>query len=131
MPKKNRKRRTYIPKSKPFQHAKKDHRFHQTALWTNTRKAKVMANSVCEACDHFGLTSGVDCVDHIIRIHGHGGALTDPLNLMSLCQRCHDWKSDKERRGLCNIPTRLNDDGEKIPKDLDDVFEFYVPRFER
>lgn len=64
------------------------------SAWRRISKAKLAVNPLCERCLSEGRTTAAKSVDHI-RPKARGG--TDRWeNLMSLCQPCHDEKTQQD-----------------------------------
>lgn len=90
------------PKRKPNQkHRIKTDKRYNNRLWRKIREQVIVRdNFTCKACNkllelHTRDLSKQAHVDHIIRVKEGG---TDELdNLQTLCKRCHDKKSAKER----------------------------------
>jgi len=90
-------RRPWEPKpSKPQAGRKADASFYHTTAWRKLTKRKRKANPLCEECLKKGKITPWELTDHIIPIEQGG----DPLcwdNLQSMCHRCHNRKSARER----------------------------------
>lgn len=70
-----------------------------TRAWRKARAAQLAAEPVCQACSRRLATT----VDHITPL-SQGGDFLDPANHQSLCQSCHDIKSEGERTGAILRP---------------------------
>lgn len=90
-----------LPWITPTKGTYSNNKFYHTPTWRAIRKAHIMANPLCVACEKQGKLT--DCtgknagvVDHIrpIRL---GGSPTDSNNLQTLCTSCHNIKSAKEK----------------------------------
>jgi 5-methylcytosine-specific restriction enzyme A len=89
--------RPWVKQSAPFERERtvKDFDYNARA-WRNKAKAHKAAHPFCAECERQGIVTAVAHTDHIkpIKI---GGDPWDDDNLQSLCKRCHDVKSAKER----------------------------------
>ncbi|MGV0820820.1 HNH endonuclease [Martelella sp. AMO21009] len=76
---------------------------YNTAAWRRLRKAKLAAHPLCHACRLRGRTEAAKAVDHIKAIKAGGEAFPPLEGLMSLCERCHNEKTNAvdrpDRRG--------------------------------
>jgi hypothetical protein len=120
--------RKYLPKKKPFERTRKRHKFHQSRIWTNTSRAFRREFPLCAIHEFFGYVEPSTQVDHIIPIT-EGGAKLDRNNLMAICGDCHSYKSGKESSGPL-IQFDYNENVDKIPENINDVFEVFRQRFE-
>jgi 5-methylcytosine-specific restriction enzyme A len=86
---------------KPFENARRDTRFYNSAVWRNCRNAYFAAHPVCVMCHRAG-----QVVDHIRPVNPvdaydtQGGAFGEPLhytNLQTLCHKCHNSKSGRSK----------------------------------
>ena len=85
--------------SMPGQGRKNDNgEFYRSRAWRSLRAMKLYHNPLCECCMENGQLTQAKVVDHVIPIN-LGGEPMDISNLKSLCIRCHNRKSAKERRG--------------------------------
>lgn len=67
---------------------------YNTAAWQRLRTAKLSAQPVCEPCERRGKTVLAEAVDHIVAI-AKGGPAFPPLDgLMSMCEACHNAKTN-------------------------------------
>ena len=105
--------------------------FYNKTRWRAMSIYYRQQNPTCEACNKRGIArpviqKGVRCgvTDHIIRIED-GGSKYDERNHMSMCSyqegSCHDRKRALEARTSILIPFVLNEQGEKIPADRNDI----------
>jgi len=98
--------------------------FHDTKHWKKLSKIIRSETPLCEVATHFGLTVRTNVADHIIRVE-EGGAKLDKANLMSMSHHYHNIKSGKEKHKGILIDYILNDDGDKIPKNRNDIFSIF------
>ena len=70
-------------------------RFYNSALWRKTSRAQLRREPLCRMCLAEGRYTAAVLVDHIVPIKQGGGAL-DLDNLQSLCNSCHERKSQEE-----------------------------------
>jgi hypothetical protein len=70
--------------------------FYDSTEWRSLRAYKKQLNPLCEDCLRKGILRDMKVVDHIIPI-AQGGAALDMDNLRSLCESCHNRKSNKDR----------------------------------
>jgi 5-methylcytosine-specific restriction protein A len=63
--------------------------------WTRLRNRKIRTNPLCEICEKEGRIEVATQVDHILSKDKGGDDSWE--NLMSLCRRCHDLKTARER----------------------------------
>ncbi|RKD96757.1 HNH endonuclease [Marinifilum flexuosum] len=82
--------------SKPQEGRKADDSFYHTTAWRKTSKAYRKAHPLCEECERKDRISPAEVCDHIVRIED-GGEKLDWDNLQSMCHKCHNRKSAKER----------------------------------
>jgi 5-methylcytosine-specific restriction endonuclease McrA len=94
-----------ISHAAPLERRQHDHdsierkRFYDSALWQQTREAKLRRDPMCQYCAHEGrLTPGQD-VDHY-RSLAEGGHPTADENLVTACHPCHSRKTHAEQHGL-------------------------------
>ena len=89
--------------------------FYNSTMWRKVRSSFIADNPLCVQCQKKGIIKPAKVVDHIIRIKD-GGANLDKRNLQSLCARCHNSKSAKERNGTELQKEYIkNHLGQKIP----------------
>ena len=70
--------------------------FYQSPAWRSLRALKKSLDPLCEECKQKGILREMKLADHIIPIN-QGGAALDINNLQSLCEKCHNRKSNKDR----------------------------------
>ncbi len=116
-------KRNYIPSVKPFDYKKKKGSVHRKSKWTKLSKSYRKDNPLCEIHNHYNHTVAVEQVDHIIRLED-GGAAYDRVNLMSVCNECHYFKTGKEKHKQL-IQYDLNEEFERIPKDRHDIYTVF------
>lgn len=67
---------------------------YNTKAWRDLRRAKLIDQPLCEACLRREIVEPADTVDHIVAIE-KGGDPFPPLDqLMSMCARCHNEKTN-------------------------------------
>jgi 5-methylcytosine-specific restriction protein A len=71
---------------------------YQSGLWKAIRSTQLKSIPYCEECKRNGIMTKATVCDHIKPVKDAPHLATDPTNLQSLCKRCHDSKSSKERR---------------------------------
>ena len=67
---------------------------YNTVAWLNLRAAKLSAQPVCEVCELRGRTVLAKAVDHIVAIAKGGPAFPPLTGLMSMCEACHNAKTN-------------------------------------
>jgi 5-methylcytosine-specific restriction protein A len=67
---------------------------YNTAAWKRLRLAKLAANPLCYACELRGRLVPAVAVDHVTAIAAGGDPFPPLDGLMSLCQRCHNEKTN-------------------------------------
>ena len=91
-----------LQEQKPFGNIGRDAKFYGSMAWRNTRNAFIRSHPVCVECHRAG-----EVVDHIKPINPadaydtQGGRFGDPLhvtNLQTLCHKCHNSKSGRNRK---------------------------------
>lgn len=89
----------YTPKPKPKAFASTGNPFYHTPAWRKVRRYYIKMNPYCVQCEGAG-----QVVDHINPINpvdgfdakGYGEPLSHH-NLQTLCHKCHNTKSAKQR----------------------------------
>lgn len=83
-------KREYAP------HAARDGRY-DTAQWQTARKAQIARCPCCVVCASQGRTTPATVTDHIqpVRL---GGDFWNSANHQSLCNQCHQRKSQSEKK---------------------------------
>ncbi len=71
--------------------------FYWRKPWRMARRRQLAEHPLCAHCGVLG-----EEVDHIIPMSMGGGAL-DPENLQTLCSKCHNMKSQKDREKYGNV----------------------------
>lgn len=73
--------------------------YHNSSTWKHLRRAKLSVQPLCEVCIRREVVEPAKVVDHIIPVSA-GGEKFPPLDgLMSMCQACHNHKTNAERSG--------------------------------
>lgn len=67
---------------------------YNTRAWQRLRLAKLAADPLCYACDLRGRVEPAVAVDHLQAIKAGGDPFPSLHGLMSLCQRCHNEKTN-------------------------------------
>lgn len=70
--------------------------FYQSTAWTKLARQYKVAHVLCERCLSRGIIRKADICDHIIPIKTDWDKRLDWNNLQSLCQNCHNEKSEIE-----------------------------------
>jgi 5-methylcytosine-specific restriction protein A len=103
----------YIPRKKkvntsPHGNRRSSHDFYRSPAWRKVRKLHLQKHPFCVECQNQGKVVTAKVVDHIKRVNPsnpyntQNGVWGEPLNsenLQSLCSKCHNSKSAKERWG--------------------------------
>lgn len=71
-------------------------KFYHSNSWRKARKIYICNEPYCEMCKSVNLLVKATVVDHIIPIRMGGDRLAES-NLQSLCTKCHNSKSRRER----------------------------------
>jgi 5-methylcytosine-specific restriction protein A len=87
------KKQRYRDKSAP-------HQSMYNRQWRNARAAFLTANPQCVECERRNILKPAEVVDHIIPHRGDTRLFWDRKNWQPLCKRCHDIKTNKEKRRL-------------------------------
>ncbi len=75
------------------------HKLYNLPVWSRLRADQLMRHPWCQQCQREGRPDvRATVVDHIVAHRGNLARFTDPDNLQSLCKRCHDRKTLRERR---------------------------------
>jgi 5-methylcytosine-specific restriction enzyme A len=72
---------------------------YNTSDWRALRRRKLSENTLCEPCMAAGKLVIATCVDHVIPISSGGPAFPALDGLMSMCDACHNRKSQGEQHG--------------------------------
>lgn len=76
---------------------------YNTETWRRLRKAKLARDPLCHGCMLRGCMVTARAVDHVRAISDGGDPFPDLDGLMSLCERCHNEKTNAldrhDRRG--------------------------------
>ena len=67
---------------------------YNTKAWKRLRRAKLAAAPLCYACELRGHVTPAAAVDHVKAIKAGGEAFPPLDGLMSLCERCHNEKTN-------------------------------------
>lgn len=109
----------------PFQRSEKRYEenqsFYNSKDWRMLSKTRLMDKPLCEVCQHADRLKTAALTDHLIPIHENGARLDDK-NLMSMCHKCHNRKSGKEKHAG-KLIAAMESDGELIPKNRNDIFK--------
>ena len=77
---------------------RKRKRFYDSALWQQTREAKLRRDPFCQCCAVDGIAIEAKHVDHWKAL-AQGGHPTADENLISMCTPCHSRKTLAEQAG--------------------------------
>lgn len=117
------------PKRRPHQD-KQENKFYGSPIWKRIRHLQKTKKPMCEVCEVKGIFT--DCsdgnnngiADHVVRIL-EGGHPYDERNLLTLCKRCHNVKSNMEGKGYA--PARIpSSDGYYLPECRKNVIEAII-----
>ena len=67
---------------------------YNTSTWQRLRAAKLASEPLCFACNLRGRTEPAVAVDHIKAVSAGGDPFPPFEGLMSLCERCHNEKTN-------------------------------------
>lgn len=67
---------------------------YNTAQWRKLRLVKLANDPACYACKLRGQAKAAVAVDHVIAIKAGGNPFPPLSGLMSLCERCHNEKTN-------------------------------------
>jgi len=67
---------------------------YNTASWQRLREAKLSVDPICEVCIRREVVETANVVDHIIAIAKGGEAFPPLSGLMSMCEPCHNTKTN-------------------------------------
>lgn len=82
--------------------------WYSSADWRRLRRSFISRNPLCQHCLDRGLIRKADVVDHIIERKDDDSLRLNSSNLQSLCHRCHNNKTQDEKRAR----ERLNREGD-------------------
>ena len=75
------------------------HWLYGLSVWREElRPAQLLKEPFCRHCRENSLRVRATVVDHVVPHRGNIALFADPENLQSLCKRCHDRKSMRERQ---------------------------------
>lgn len=74
-----------------------DSKFYRTTKWFTRRTAVLLDEPTCRHCKENGRITEARVVDHIIP-RSWGGDDYDWDNLQPLCHRCHNIKTNREKK---------------------------------
>lgn len=80
-----------------------------SARWDKISRRYRVRHPLCRMCQHEGVVTLANCVDHIIPHKGNRSLLFDMNNLQSLCFNCHN--SRKQRVDVHGYDDKINADG--------------------
>lgn len=91
---------------------------YNTKTWKNLRVRKLSINPLCEHCTTRGEIVPAKAVDHITAIKAGGHPFPSLEELMSLCERCHNEKTNAvdrpDRRGSGRVIKGYDADGNPL-----------------
>lgn len=97
MPKKiESSKRPWVRERKPFERENSNSDFYNSRAWRKSRKAYLLKNPLCVYCEEFGRVEPATVVDHMLPINKGGDKLSES-NFQSLCAKCHNSKSARDR----------------------------------
>ncbi len=67
---------------------------YNTRTWQRLRQAKLSSSPLCYACELRGWAVAAVAVDHVKAIRAGGDPFPPLDQLMSLCERCHNEKTN-------------------------------------
>ena len=67
---------------------------YNTAAWQRLRLAKLASDPLCQPCGMRGDLTIANTVDHVTAIASGGNAFPALNELMSMCERCHNEKTN-------------------------------------
>lgn len=73
------------------------HGLYSTDRWRELRANQLLREPFCRECAKAGRRTYATVADHIVPHRGDTRLFYDPGNLQSLCERCHNRKTAKER----------------------------------
>jgi 5-methylcytosine-specific restriction endonuclease McrA len=81
---------------------------YNTKSWWKLRSHHMNEYPTCAMCETMGFVKRADVVDHIVPITEENWKelFLDPKNLQSLCNECHQFKTNRDkivRHGNCGI----------------------------
>lgn len=94
-------RETYCPQHKPRKAQRREsaewHWMYATKDWTEVlRPGQLLSEPFCRECARRGLRVKATRVDHVKPHRGDWAVFSDPENLQSLCESCHNRKTALE-----------------------------------
>lgn len=84
-------------KNEPKRETTRKDGFYQSVDWRKLRNHFIQEHPLCSNCNNKGIIQEAEMVDHILPI-SQGGNKLDSKNLQSLCNKCHNRKSNSERK---------------------------------
>ena len=95
-------REGYCPKHKPKRAERRAsaeyHSWYSLHVWTDDlRPAQLLREPWCRECARHGVRTRATVVDHVTPHRGDWQLFIDPANHQSLCERCHNRKTARER----------------------------------
>ncbi|WKW47284.1 HNH endonuclease signature motif containing protein [Myroides sp. JBRI-B21084] len=90
-------KRPWVFERKPFERTRTHADFDYNARkWRKLRAAQLTQFPFCKHCDQLNIITIATVADHIVPVK-KGGAGYELSNLQSLCKKCHDKKSAKDK----------------------------------
>lgn len=99
-------------------------KFYNKQKWRKLSKRMRDEQPLCPIGLRQGLTIKSDVLDHLIAINA-GGAKFDRKNLMPMSHHFHNKKRNMEIGMKPLVPWTLNENGEKIPKNIEDIHDLF------
>lgn len=103
---------------------------YHTSTWQKLRKAKLLRDPLCYACQLRGVMRSANTVDHIKAISAGGHPFPPFEGLMSLCTRCHNEKTTMVDRGQGNPFARRFKGCDADGNPIDPGDDWFSPRGE-
>jgi 5-methylcytosine-specific restriction protein A len=89
---------------------------YNTPQWVHLRERKLRDNTLCEACFDANRLVPASVVDHKVPINRGGPAFPTLDGLTSMCWRCHNAKTQGERKGKTFIAKGCDAAGMPVDK---------------
>lgn len=90
-------KRPWVQERKPFERERRHDDFdYNGRKWRNLRKHQLTLKPLCEKCLEDDCTVLATVADHIVPVK-KGGSGYNLENLQSLCKKCHDSKSARDK----------------------------------
>lgn len=91
-------------------------RFYSLSQWRKLRLRRLRKDSyLCQECRRYGRTTPATHVHHIFPLETHWELRYNILNLISLCNTCHENMHDRYTREITDVGKRWQ---EKVKNEL-------------